>query len=170
MATDRNRRYAAGTSVAPSSTRAEIERTLARYGATGFAYGYQSDVHMIMFEHGGYRVRFVLRLPPVDDPAFTRTTTGRQRTATQAREQYDQAVRAAWRALLLVIKAKLESVELGVEEFVEAFATQIVLPDGSTVGQWLTPQIDAAYQTGTMPPLLPGVGGDRPALPPGSGE
>jgi len=29
------------------------------------------------------------------------------------------------------------------------------LPGGETVGQWMQPQIAAAYQTGRMPPLLP---------------
>ena len=45
-----------------------------------------------------------------------------------------EEVRRRWRALLLVIKAKLESVESGIETFEEAFASQIVLANGQTVG------------------------------------
>jgi hypothetical protein len=33
----------------------------------------------------------------------------------------------------------------------------IVLPNGKgTVGDWLMPQIDQAYESGKIPPLLPG--------------
>jgi hypothetical protein len=31
----------------------------------------------------------------------------------------------------------------------------IVLPDGSTVGDWVRPQVESAYQLGTMPQMLP---------------
>lgn len=34
--------YAAGTTVAPAKSRAEIEHTLERWGATGFAYGWEA--------------------------------------------------------------------------------------------------------------------------------
>lgn len=33
----------------------------------------------------------------------------------------------------------------------------IVLPDGSTVGQWMAPQIEQAYTTGRMPSMLPAI-------------
>lgn len=29
------------------------------------------------------------------------------------------------------------------------------LPDGKTIGEYMAPQIETAYQTGTMPPMLP---------------
>lgn len=35
-------RYAATTEVTSEKSRAEIERTVSRYGATGFMYGWQS--------------------------------------------------------------------------------------------------------------------------------
>jgi hypothetical protein len=39
----------------------------------------------------------------------------------------------------------------------EEFLAHIVLPNGKgTVGDWLMPQIDKAYESGKMPPLLPG--------------
>jgi hypothetical protein len=34
----------------------------------------------------------------------------------------------------------------------------IVLPNGQTVGECMVPQISAAYETGRMPRLLPGIG------------
>jgi len=33
----------------------------------------------------------------------------------------------------------------------------IVLPDGSTVGQFMRPQIESAYETGDMPNALPAL-------------
>jgi len=35
----------------------------------------------------------------------------------------------------------------------------LIKRDGKTAGQWLSPQIEAAYGTGRMPPLLP-IGSD----------
>jgi hypothetical protein len=34
----------------------------------------------------------------------------------------------------------------------------IVLPDGKTVGEFMRPQIESAYRSGQMPPLLPWSG------------
>lgn len=56
--------------------------------------------------------------------------------------------------MALVIKAKLEAVEAGIAAFEEEFLAHIVLPNGSTVGQFMMPQIAAVYETGRMPPLL----------------
>jgi hypothetical protein len=38
--------YAANTTVAPEKSRAEIERTLRRYGADAFSYGYEGCAHL----------------------------------------------------------------------------------------------------------------------------
>lgn len=63
-----------------------------------------------------------------------------------------------WWALYLVIKAKLEAVESGISCFEDEFMANIVLPDGSLVGDFMRPQIAAAYDMGTMPALLPMLG------------
>jgi hypothetical protein len=55
---------------------------------------------------------------------------------------------------LLVIKAKIESIESGVETFDEAFLANIVTPDGRTIAQWAVPQIERAYIEGKMPTQL----------------
>jgi len=52
-------------------------------------------------------------------------------------------------------KAKLEAVEAGISVFDEEFLAHIVLPDGRTVGQFMTPQIEEVYAHGRMPTLLP---------------
>jgi hypothetical protein len=150
-------RYAAKTNVTPDRSMAEIETTLRRYGAQRFMYGRDEAKVLIAFEMHDRRLRFVLPIPTEGE--FRQTPTGRtRRSKTIVTGQYEQAVRARYRALLLSIKAKLESVESGIEEFEDAFMAQIVLPDGSTVGERMKPQIETAYRTGTMPPLLPAAG------------
>jgi hypothetical protein len=41
----------------------------------------------------------------------------------------------------------------------EKFLAHIVLPNGSTVGEWAQPQIAMAYDREQMPALMPGVNG-----------
>lgn len=65
-----------------------------------------------------------------------------------------QGRRQRGRALMLVIKAKLESVESEVETFDEAFLANIVTPGGPTVADWLIPQIEEGYRIGKMPTQL----------------
>lgn len=147
-------RYAAKTAVPQDRSRAEIERTLIRYGADSFAYGWEEGRAIIMFRANGRHVRFVLPVP--DASEFDTTEKGRARSHSSAEAAFDQALRQRWRALALVIKAKLEAVETGIETFDQAFLSHLLLPSGSTVGDWLIPQVEQAYETGEMPSLLPG--------------
>lgn len=55
---------------------------------------------------------------------------------------------------MLIIRAKLEAVESRITTFESEFLANLVLPEGGTVGDWLAPQIDEAYATGRMPPML----------------
>jgi hypothetical protein len=152
-------RYAENTSVSSEKSRAEIEQTLARYGADGFMYGWDGGTAVLAFQMHGRRIRFDLQMPERHDREFSLTETGRERAPAQAAKAWEQACRQRWRALALVIKAKLEAVESGITEFEEEFLAPIVLPNGGTVGTWMLPQVGEAYQTGKMPPLLPGPGG-----------
>lgn len=155
-------RYAANTSVPVERSRNEIEATLLRYGASQFMYGWSGDGAMIAFlvetEQGKRNVRFVLPLPSRDERRFTHHSQG-VRTASAAQGLWEQACRQRWRALLLVVKAKLEAVESGIATFEDEFLAYIMLPDGSTVSELLAPQLQAAYDPdrGVMPPGLPGL-------------
>ncbi|ALS27175.1 hypothetical protein IJ21_17740 [Paenibacillus sp. 32O-W] len=149
-------RYAEKTQVSSAQSRAEIERTLARYGATGFIYGWQDNRALVGFQMRGKQIRFILPLPDRNDPEFVYTPArGKQRSPEQQEAAYEQAVRQRWRALALVIKAKLEAVEAGITIFEEEFLAHIVLPDGRTAGEYMVPQIEESYRTGRMPPMLP---------------
>ena len=154
-------RYAQSTSVSSEKSRAEIERTLARYGATGFLYGWNRGQAVVGFQMNERHIKFMLPMPDRDSDEFQKTPgRGQQRSEEAAQAAYEQAVRQRWRALALVIKAKLEAVESGITEFDDEFMAHIVLPDGQTVGQFMRPQIASAYETGDMPPLL-GYAGDQ---------
>ncbi|MFZ5667144.1 MAG: hypothetical protein ACOY7L_18165 [Pseudomonadota bacterium] len=108
------------------------------------------------------QVCFVLPLPNRNAEEFIAYSRGGrrvERSQDAANKQWEQACRQRWRALLLVIKVKLEAVECGISEFEDEFLANIVLPDGQLLGRAIRPQIAASYETGNMPPLLPDYSG-----------
>ena len=148
--------YAQNTNVSSELSRLEIEKTLIRYGANGFAYATEPGRAMIGFKLQGRQVRFLLPLPDISDDRF-RYTPARKNVRSE-KAQYDaweQECRRCWRALLLVVKAKLEAIETGISTFDSEFMANIVLPGGGTVGEFMEPQIEQAYLTGTVPNMLP---------------
>lgn len=126
--------YAHKTKKTPMETKHHIEALLERYGATRFASFSEPERAAILFEVEGRRIRFTIAVP----------------------KDSEQKVRAIWRALLLSVKAKLVSVDQKIETFEEAFMAHVVMPDGKTVAEHALPAIARAYETGNMPPLLPG--------------
>lgn len=144
-------KFALDTNVSPEKSLDEIRALLKRYDAQRFGYLDDGARIMIAFEMRGRRVRFTLPMPTREDGMVGVNQSSVRRFSDAA---YDQALRSRWRGLVLTIKAKLESVEVGIETFEEAFMAQLVLPSGQTMAEWAVPQIAAAYQTGTMPPLL----------------
>lgn len=144
--------YAKSTTVSPEKSKGEIEQTLKRYGASKFGYMDDGLKIMLAFEARNRRVRFMMPLPKIDD--YKHTANRRFRTGKALEEAYQGAIRQRWRALLLTIKAKLESVESGIETFEDAFMAQLVLANGQTMGEWAAPQIDRLYGGEDMPPLL----------------
>lgn len=107
-------------------------------------------------------------MPRSDSIEFTQTPTGRPCTAEAARAQWEQACRQRWRALALVIKAKLEAVDSGIVTLVEEFAAHVVLPGGQSVGDLVLPAIAQAYTEDSPAPMLAAFGVVR-ELPRGSG-
>lgn len=131
--------YAQGSKVPISQTVGEIERTLVRYGADSFLYGAKPDRAVIMFTAHKKSLRFELPLP---------------REPRQSDEGHAAESRRRWRALLMVIKAKLEAVASGICTFEEEFLAHILLPNGKTVGEQTMPLVSTAYETGQVAPLL----------------
>lgn len=130
-------RFAASTKVSVEQTRTEIERTLSRYGANAFAYMSQAGRAIIAFEAVKRHIKITVPLPAGDT------------------DKEKQEARQRWRALLLVIKAKLESVESGIETLEEAFYANIVMPDGRTIYEATRENVAIAYQGGKVQALLP---------------
>ena len=128
--------YAQGTKVEVDQTRADIEKVLHRYGAASFAWFIEPRKARLQFEVHKRFIRFDLPLPE----------SGNAKQERLRREK--------WRALLLCIKAKLESVASKIESFEEAFLAHVVMPDGETMATHATTAIASAYSTGKMPPLL----------------
>ena len=143
--------YARTTQVGTERSRAEIERLVRRFGASGFAYAWTEDAATIAFHVGNLTIRIVLPLPHPADPAFWLTPTKRRRTERQAQEAYEAEVRRRWRALVAVIKAKLVAVEDNISTMEQEFLAYVVLPNGQTLGEWAGPQLNDARPL----PLLP---------------
>lgn len=136
-------RYANQTTVSVAKSKAEIEDILQRYGCEGFMSGWLGDQAMLSFQTRERQVRFLMILPDMRDEAFTKTATGKDRTTDAAYKAWEQACRQRWRALALVIKAKLEAVECGIVTFDQEFLAHIVTTDGVTVGQQVIPALMA---------------------------
>lgn len=156
-------KYANKTEVSQEKSRMEIEQTLRRYGADAFSYGWQESSAMIAFRACDRHVRFTISMPVKGDEEFTHYKRGssvHERTAEAAEREWEQACRQRWRALALVVKAKLEAVDAGISEFESEFLANIVLPNGDTVAEQIKPYIQQAYIEGRMldRPLLLSAG------------
>jgi hypothetical protein len=146
------RKFAQGTEVSVEKSRAEIESMLARYGASKFGYMADDTRAHIAFQANRRHIRFILALPASDK--FRKDGRGSLRTAEGIRVAREKECRRLWRALALVIKAKLEAVSAKISVFEDEFLANIVMPDGRTVSEHTRPSIEAAYQ-GNDVPLLP---------------
>lgn len=152
--------YAQNTGVSVERSRAEIEQTLRRYGASRFMSGWDGNRAAIGFSIGNLTIRFELPLPDPDDEEFAMTPAGRRRRERDAQlRPWEQACRSRWRALLLVIKAKLEAVEVGISTVEQEFLAWCVVPgSGQTVFQAIGPKLLKAVETGETPKLTLGGG------------
>jgi hypothetical protein len=140
-------RFASETTVTPERTRAEIEATLCRYHASQFFYGWHGTTAMIGFTIKGHTIQLAVPLPDRSEKKFThRLVRGYWKPLTEQQREaaYEQAKRQRWRALLLLVKANLEAVDLGLLSVEEAFLGSILLRSGQTVAQAVLPQLGAA--------------------------
>lgn len=136
------RRFAEGTSVPVDRTRSEIERLVRTNGATSFMFGEADGRTMIVFDMKARRLRFVMPMPQ---------STPKLR---MSESQIAAETRRRWRALLLVLKAKLEAVASGIVAFDEEFLAHIVVAGSETVGDRIVPDLQRHLEAGRLPPLL----------------
>lgn len=141
----RLRGFAEKTKVPVIQSRRQLEDYLQRQGASGFASAWDTEGDTIEFLWRAgevqYRVRF--RLPRL-----------------RASSTNEQEMRRRWRALLLVVKAKVEAVRTGIAIFEEEFLAHIVDErTGCTVGQILVPRLKAREALALPPsPTTPEAG------------
>ena len=146
--------YAENTSVPVEKTRAEIERLLSRHHCTKFLAGVDHEAHRatVQFQAHGRIVKFDIALPDPEDPKYKRIKGSYlERNASGVVKVVDQETRTRWRALLLVVKAKLEAVESQIATFEDEFLAHTVLPNQQTVAEYIGPMVDEVYATGRMP-------------------
>jgi hypothetical protein len=150
--------YAEGTKVASEQSRADIERTLRKHGATGFVYATNDETGMaivgfILFKR---QVRFALPLPKVTEDRFRLTPARRTlRSKDEQVKAWEQECRRQWRSLALVIKAKLAAVDDGIVEFEREFLAHLVVPGGGTVYDHIAPNLAASLESGRAEDLMP---------------
>lgn len=140
--------YAAKTDVPVGRTRQAIEDLLAKAKCAQFVIGSDSESHkaMVQFRFNNRIVRFTISLPDTSDTKYTHVNQWRRRALAQVTKLVAQAERQRWRALFLVIKAKLEAVESGITTFEEEFLAHIVLPDDSVVSDHIVPRLAQVYE------------------------
>jgi hypothetical protein len=149
--------YASETTVPVFRSQQEIQEIIGRYGASSFMFGMKGSQAMIGFEAGGRQIKMVINMPGRD--VFRRDKRGNARTDKQMDTCMAQGERQRWRALVLIVKAKLEAVASGVATFEQEFLPYMVLPGGKTVHEELAPRLAAWYQKGEVPKLLLTSGG-----------
>ena len=88
--------YARNTTVGPMRTRNEIEETLERYGADGFACATQGTLATVIFAVENRRIRFVLELPDPEDFRHTNHSPPRERSQRAQQEAHDHDCQQRW--------------------------------------------------------------------------
>ena len=158
--------YARNTTVSAIRTRNEIEETLERYGADGFAYATQGNLATVIFAMENRRIRFVLELPDPQEFRHNNHNPPRERSARG--QQGKPMTKPA---------ASVAGTVAGHQGQAGGRNGGHLHHRGRVPGQHrparqhhrrrvVLPQIDQAYRTGNMPPLLPAAGnsGSRSAV------
>jgi hypothetical protein len=131
--------YAKGTSVSVSSSQQEIGRVLTRYEIDTYRFGQEPGWAVLEFFMAGFPVRIGVPIPPA--PTEDKVYNGRTGRWVQTRPKWEQDVKERWRGLVLLLKANLEAVEMGLVSVEQAFMPFLVLKDGRTLGDVALPTI-----------------------------
>lgn len=143
--------YAAQTTVPLERSISEIIAMVRKAGAESIGQMHDRDSFVIVFALADRRMKFKVPLAT----EYVGPKVGGNGRVIDTAARLEQMNRQKGRALMLVIKAKLESVESGVETFEQAFLGNIMLADGKTVYENIAEPIAIEYQTGRASgPLL----------------
>lgn len=132
-------RYAETTKVPVEKTIAEAKTELKRIGAQRMMVMEDGAVAQVYFEFfdGDAKRVFMIETPPVDEKA----------------KDVEQETRRAWRALLLLVKAKRVAIQDGITTIEREFLADAVMPDGSRLADHAPKMIEDAYREGGPPRL-----------------
>jgi len=156
--------YAENTTVSVEKSKAELDALLRKHGAAQRLFGDDDEGGraFVHFALGGRHYRLHVPLPKLDEfktkqgrPSYRRVNG----TRDEQLKLYEQACRSRWRAVVLVVKAKLEFVAMGVSTAEREFLADLLLPNGKPLHIEVAEKIRAGYESGQMPPLL-GMGAD----------
>lgn len=127
--------YAERTDVPVTRSQGQITDLLRKYDATQIAMGWSPDGGQVGFQVSGRVYRIIVPISSqVKNPG--------------------QVERSKWRAILLIVKAKLESVDAGITTMEAAFLADTVMPSGRTVFEETAVAIERSYIEGRNHPLL----------------
>ncbi len=134
------RRYAEGTQIPISRSHDAIHAELKRVGADQIGVMEGADRAYMVF-----KVRDVLyRI--TTGPAKPKSRSTRSDPAVEQRRQ--------WRAIVLLVKAKVVSITEGISTVEREFLSDAVMPDGSVLAEHSQRLIAGAYKDNGPPQLL----------------
>lgn len=152
--------YAAGTSVPVERSKLELDRVLSKAGATSRMTG-SDDVcgfAFVAFVLEKHQIRLRIPMPKRDERKFTHRSDhvySAHRSSVQGDKMHAQACRERWRCLILLVKAKLEAIAMGVSTAEREFMADLFLANGRTLHEELAAQLQEGASGG---PLMLGPG------------
>lgn len=106
-----NREYASDTRVSVAQSQAEVQDLLEAHGIDNFGIVRREGSAYLWFQYAGRPYKLDIKL-------------------SQTIANQDQARKAAWRQMLLLVKAKFIAIKCGITTVEEEFFGRTVMPDG----------------------------------------
>ncbi len=145
--------YAKGTKTTVISSRKEISQILVRYGASAPEFKETPDGIAVEFALSKRQMSVSLPLPTPQKyirPGQRQT----QDALAAAKRQCNREIMRRYRALALVLKAKLEAIASGISTAEQEFLSDLVLPSGQRAGDWIEPQLVRIYEESQLLPAI----------------
>lgn len=145
--------FAENTKVPFERSIAAIIEIIDKAGADQVGQMQSKDGFAIQFTLDNRMVRFKVPFDKIEDMP-TVDGRGSRLSADQRASKLAQSKRQRGRALYLVIKAKMESLESEIETFEQAFLAHVVMADGKTLYERIGTSIAHEYETGAPSNML----------------
>ena len=161
--------YAKGTTVEVARSRAEIDSLLSKNGASsvGILRDSEKSIAVVAFTIHGAKFRLEIPMPTMAEveQALTEVKPKRwwgwndEEKGRYRQAEIAQRERERWRAILLLIKSKLEIVRIGLSSVEREFMADLVLPGGQRAEAFFAEAIRRGLEAGDAAPML-GTGDD----------